>query len=117
MLLISKPPPTTNIMDASSVLSDDLSDYDVISNPSQRSLESSIADLENTSEVHEPPPSQAARDKFETSKWTAEDVQAFVRKGLDGSAPKSTKIQKLFASSRRTIRIYVDGSFDGFNTG
>jgi hypothetical protein len=105
-------------MDASSALSDDLSDYDIISNSSQRSIESSIADLghvpgKTASEVYEPSPSQVARDKFETVKLTADDVQTFVRKALDINISPNPKSN----SQNRTVRVYVDGVFDAFNAG
>lgn len=97
-------------MDASSALSDD--DYDVVSNPGQRSLESSMTDFGHipAQTVHEPPPSQVARDRFQTVSWTAADVQGFVRKALNSSSP-----QELSPDSNRTRRVYVDGIFDGFN--
>lgn len=103
-------------MDTSSVLSDD--DYDVVSNPSQRSLESSVADYGHipAQTVHEPPPSQTARDKFETISWTAADVQAYVRKALSMSSRPSLNLESSVKDGG-TIRVYVDGIFDSFNTG
>jgi choline-phosphate cytidylyltransferase len=101
-------------MDASSVLSDD--DYDVVSNPGQRSLESSIADYGHIpgQTVHEPAPSQTARDKFETISWTAADVQANVRRALG----VSSLVESSESPTRDgTIRVYVDGIFDAFNAG
>jgi hypothetical protein len=90
-------------MDASNVLSDD--DYDVISNPGSSSLDSSMY-LEET--VCELPPSQEAQDRFETVRWNACEIQAYIRKGLGISQP--TPLDK-------TVRIYVDGSFDAFDVG
>lgn len=111
-------------MDASSVLSDDLSDYDIISNSSQRSVESSIADLghvpgKTASEVYEPSPSQVARDKFETVKLTASDVQTYVRKALDASPSQHSSESNFLSpmSENKTVRVYVDGVFDAFNAG
>ena len=98
----SKNPPT------STVLGED-DEYDLISNPGQ--------DLDSTSElpskplgkdIPEPPPAQAARDKLETSGWSAEELQAHFRKILNLS-PETY--------ARRTVRIYVDGPFDCFNVG
>ncbi|GLB41783.1 putative cytidylyltransferase-like [Lyophyllum shimeji] len=96
-------------MVSASALSDD--DYDVVSNPGQRSLESSMTDFGHVpaQTVYEPPPSQAAREKFETVSWTAPEIQAYVRRALDPIPPASV--------DGRTKRIYVDGSFDGFNAG
>ncbi|KAH0582878.1 Choline-phosphate cytidylyltransferase B [Termitomyces sp. J132] len=97
-------------MDVSSVLSDD--DYDVVSNPGQRSLESSTADFGHipTQNVCEPPPSQIARDKFDSVSWTANDIQAYVRKVLGIATPT-------LLSSDTTKRVYIDGMFDGLNAG
>jgi len=83
-------------MDAS-VLSDD-SDYDIIS------PETSILDLNHAAVIAEPPPSQAARETFNTCQFSAEDIQTFVQSNLS-----------LTTSLSRTKRIYVDGIFDGFN--
>jgi hypothetical protein len=101
-------------MDASNtptVFSDD-DEYDLISNPGHDgSLESSLAGLPSrlqAKDIPEPPPAQAARDKLETVSWSADEIQAFVRKSLN-LAPET--------HSRRTVRIYVDGAFDVFNVG
>ncbi|KAG6886208.1 hypothetical protein C0993_010770 [Termitomyces sp. T159_Od127] len=97
-------------MDAASVLSDD--DYDVVSNPGQRSLESSTADFGHipVQVVYEPPPSQMARDKIESVLWTANDIQAYVRKALGTTKP-------ILPFSDTTKRVYVDGVFDGLSAG
>ncbi|KAF8637600.1 hypothetical protein AX17_002669 [Amanita inopinata Kibby_2008] len=101
-------------MDSSNALSDD--DYDVISEPGQQSLESSIADIGRV--VFEPPPAPVARAKFETARLTAEEIQAHARKVLDASAsrPSTRQRPQLFVDNR-TIRVYVDGTFDAFNAG
>lgn len=90
-------------MDSSNVLSDD--DYDVISNPGSASLDSSMC-LEET--VCELPAFQEAQDRFETVRWNACEIQAYIRKGLRISQP--TPLGK-------TVRVYVDGSFDAFDVG
>ncbi|KAJ7672693.1 hypothetical protein B0H17DRAFT_1084280 [Mycena rosella] len=82
-------------MDDASVLSDD-SDYDMIT---------SIADL-RAAVIPEPPPSQAAREAFNSCYLSPDDIQAFVQATLGLGFP---------ASRTRTKRIYVDGIFDGFN--
>lgn len=95
-----------------SVLSDD--EFDMISNPGQRSLESSIADLDHVpkQEVHEPAPTQAALDQFDTVRFIAADIQAYVRKSLDSATGRSGA----YPSEHKTVRVYVDGIFDMFNT-
>ncbi|KAF5388686.1 hypothetical protein D9757_004753 [Collybiopsis confluens] len=99
-------------MDASSVHSDDLSDYDVVSDPGSRSLESSVADLvfNSASPPTEPPPTTAALDKFTTTKLTPTDIQLNARLslGISPNAPLGTA---------RPKRVYVDGFFDMFNAG
>jgi len=101
-----------------SVLSDE-SDYDVISNSGPRSLESSIADFgrvpgQTATEIHEPPPIQAARDVFESVCFSALDIQAYVLKALESSFQgKPTD----FLPEHETVRVYVDGAFDAFNAG
>ncbi|KAF8816355.1 hypothetical protein BYT27DRAFT_7248428 [Phlegmacium glaucopus] len=49
-----------------------------------------------------------AKDKFETTKWTASDIQASIHKGLDLLNPQAAP---------KLVRIYVDGSFDVFDVG
>uniref|UniRef100_A0A8H7XTB3 choline-phosphate cytidylyltransferase n=1 Tax=Psilocybe cubensis TaxID=181762 RepID=A0A8H7XTB3_PSICU len=93
-------------MDSSNVLSDD--EYDVISNPGSRSLESSIADFHF--EAREPPAFRDAQERFETTRWTASEIQLYVRKGLG----LSDSIQATSFDNKR-IRIYVDGIFDGLD--
>jgi len=95
-------------MEASSVLSDD--DFDIVSNPGQKSLESSIADLDHIpkQEVHEPAPAQAALATFSTVHLTAADIQAYVR---ESTAP----VRTAYPTEHRTVRVYVDGMFDMFN--
>lgn len=93
------------------IFSDD--DFDIISNPGQRSLESSIADLDHIPKqgVHEPLPSQAAVEKFDTVSLTAADIQAYVRKALDSASGRSVA----YPTENRTVRVYLDGTFDMFN--
>ncbi|KAJ3713014.1 cholinephosphate cytidylyltransferase [Lentinula guzmanii] len=103
-------------MDASSVLSDDLSDYDVVSDPGRHSLESSIADLNTLAPSSEPPPVQEAYDKFATIRLTANDIQANARASL-GLPPTVQSTIKANKVDNRTKCIYVDGLFDMFNAG
>jgi len=93
------------------VFSDD--DFDIVSNPGQKSLESSIADLDHIpkQEVHEPVPAQAAIEKFDTVNLTAADIQAYVRKALDSASGRSVA----YPMEHRTVRVYVDGTFDMFD--
>lgn len=92
-------------MDSSNAPSDD--EYDVISNPGRGSLDSSFNECTygSLSAVRELPASEEARDMFETTRWTASDIQAYVHKGLNLTSPAPKKL----------IRIYVDGSFDMFD--
>jgi len=98
-------------MEASSVLSDD--DFDIVSNPGQKSLESSVTDIDHIPklEVHEPAPSRAALAAFNTISLTAADLQAYVRKALDSASGTSVA----YPTKHRTVRVYVDGTFDMFN--
>ncbi|KAG6829880.1 hypothetical protein H0H92_003149 [Tricholoma furcatifolium] len=97
-------------MDATSVLSDD--DYDLVSNCG---LESSLTGTDYghipVPNVHEPPPSQIARDQFDSVSWTAAEIQAYVSKSLALTAPP------LPSMNEKTRRVYVDGVFDGLNAG
>ncbi|EGN96609.1 hypothetical protein SERLA73DRAFT_184702 [Serpula lacrymans var. lacrymans S7.3] len=103
-------------MDNCSVMSDE--DYDVISNPGQRSLESSIADLSHipTQNIYEPPPLRAAKEKFNTARLAASDIQSYVRKGIDATTAGRSAGYPSLAESK-TVRVYVDGAFDAFNAG
>lgn len=108
-------PPTTTVlnypkMETSAVLSDD--DYDVISDPGNDPFEnnnsfSAQEFLTFQAPPRELPPSEDAQEKFETTRWTASEVQAFVRQQI---APTST-----LAFDHKRIRIYIDGAFDIFN--
>lgn len=101
-------------MNPATVFSDD-DDYDVISNPSHQSLESSIADI-SRAVVHEPPPTPVALTKFDTARLTAEIIQANVRRALDASQSRDGDRPKSFADNK-TVRVYLDGIFDVFNAG
>ena len=104
-------------MEPTTAFSDD-DDYDVISNPGgYQSLESSLADI-GRAVVYEPPPTEGARTKFETARLTAEEIQANVGRALGASSSRSREggRPQLFADNR-TVRVYVDGTFDSFNAG
>ncbi|KAF9266868.1 hypothetical protein L218DRAFT_921588 [Marasmius fiardii PR-910] len=107
-------------MDASTT-SDELSDYDVISDPGHRSLESSVADilLSSPTEIQEPAPSEQARSKFPTTKLSAQDIQNNVRSNSGIFLPTRTGTVRTRGQSlgadNRLKRVYVDGLFDGFN--
>jgi len=157
-------------LNTSQTLSDDLADYDVISEGGSRSLESSIADLnaydpseelEFPSDPHTPSPSnggshtvpptahntvrrrerdpdsnplnfrvssprrsnwepeplQPARDRFETARLTADQIQDHVRKSLEEarSLPPIYGHGQVLVEKMGTVRVYVDGTFDGLN--
>ncbi|KAI0629259.1 hypothetical protein C8Q77DRAFT_1142972 [Trametes polyzona] len=92
--------------DALSFSTEDLADYDVLSD-GLRSLESSIADLDPIAKDAggEPAPLPTAREKFgDTVGLTAEDIQAYVQRSL--GAPPGTR-----ANEKKTWRVYVDGIF------
>ncbi|KAM5532367.1 hypothetical protein V8D89_013961 [Ganoderma adspersum] len=94
-------------LDALSVLStDDLADYDVISD-GPRSLESSIADLGPPLRFAggEPAPLPSAREKFDTVALSAEEIQAYVQRSLNASLAGGR------GDDARTWRVYVDGVF------
>ncbi len=105
-----------NSLDVSSVLSsDDLADYDVISE-GHRSLESSIADLglvdKPAEDIYEPPASQAARERLFTPSLSADDIQAHVQRAVaNGNG------LMLRDNGQRIVKVYVDGTFDRFNAG
>jgi hypothetical protein len=95
-------------MEVSSVLSDD--DFDIVSNPGRKSLESSVTDLDHIPKqvVHEPAPAVAALEKFDTAGLTAADIQAYVRDSAAGRGGA-------YPAENKTVRVYVDGAFDMFN--
>ena len=95
-------------MDTSSVLSDE--DYDVISIPGQRSLESSIADLS----VREIPPTQAACKTLSTASLSPTDIQTWVRGVIDAANGRSGSS---YPHEHRTVRVYLDGVFDTLTAG
>ncbi|KAI6149794.1 hypothetical protein BKA82DRAFT_997883 [Pisolithus tinctorius] len=100
-------------MDTSSVLSDE--DYDVISNPGQRSLESSVADFGHViacGPIREIPPTDAARHTLSTVSLTAVDIQAYVGTALSTAAGRGVR-----CPADRTVRVYVDGMFDVLDAG
>ncbi|KAF9782473.1 hypothetical protein BJ322DRAFT_1144235 [Thelephora terrestris] len=110
----------------SQTLSDDLADYDVISENGSRSLESSIADLNTydpseelevspTRAILEPQPLQPAKDRFETARLTAAQIQDYVRNSLEEShsLPPIYGHGQVLVEKMGTVRIYVDGLFDG----
>ncbi|KAG1746667.1 uncharacterized protein EDB91DRAFT_107590 [Suillus paluster] len=98
-------------MDNSSVLSDE--DYDVISNPGQRSLESSITDLHHIPALttYELPPSDAAKERLSTVALSPADIQAYVRNAVDASGVGK------YPRDNGTVRVYVDGVFDVLTAG
>ncbi|KDR80538.1 hypothetical protein GALMADRAFT_240841 [Galerina marginata CBS 339.88] len=100
-------------MDPSSVLSDD--DYDVISNPGNKSLESSLEDFVRF-EVRELPAADDAFDRFETTRWSAQEIQLYVQKGLNLTPPDANSTQPVTFEHKR-VRVYVDGIFDAFGVG
>ena len=152
-------------LSTSQTLSDDLADYDVISESGGRSLESSIADLntydpseelEFPSDPHarnfsnggshtvpstaqntvrckdrdpgsspfdfrlsprrsnwEPDPLQPAKDRFETARLTADQIQDYVRKSLEESHSLPYGYGQVLVEKMGIIRVYVDGLFDG----
>ena len=95
-------------LDVLSVLStDDLADYDVISD-GPRSMDSSIADLGPPPRFvgGEPTPLPAAKEKFgDTVSLTAEEIQAYVQRSLNSSLAGGR------GDDSRTWRVYVDGIF------
>ncbi|KAN0088503.1 hypothetical protein V8E55_005560 [Tylopilus felleus] len=101
-------------MDTSSVLSDE--DYDLISNPGQRSIESSIADLAHIApqSVREIPPTNAACDTISTASLSPTDIQTWVRDVIDAA---NARDGGSYPPDRRTVRVYLDGVFDVLTAG
>ncbi|KAF8141642.1 hypothetical protein EV363DRAFT_28334 [Boletus edulis] len=104
-------------MDSSSVLSDE--DYDVISNPGQRSLESSIADFGHIAAqvVREIPPTDAARQALSTASLSSTDIQTWVRGVIDAANLNGRNGGGSYPPDHRTVRVYVDGVFDVLTAG
>ncbi|KAL5478684.1 hypothetical protein ACEPAI_1961 [Sanghuangporus weigelae] len=111
-------------------VSDDLNDYDVISDHDPRSLESSIADLRLESPSvaavvrppRELPPSEEAKIMFESAAYSAEDVQAYVQRSVVGPGKGAVRHRERSRSRgpgerEKTFRVYVDGIFDTFHVG
>lgn len=118
--------PTYAPSDAS--VSDDLRDYDVISDAGPPSLESSLADFGSTlpSTPREIPPSAEARSRFDTAAMGAEDVQAAVQRTArtksgagngNGTGTVRRSMSRDPAERERTVRVYVDGVFDILHVG
>jgi len=81
-------------------------DYDLISNPGDFSLEASINDLHaHNLTVWEPEPCSISSKKIETTKWTASQIQEYVKKHLG---------ERYTTLENKVLRIYLDGSFDSF---
>jgi len=101
-------------MDSSSVLSDE--DYDVVSNPGQRSLESSIADFGHIAPLalREIPPAEAARQALSTASLSSTDIQTWVRGVIDSANGRNGGS---YPPDHRTVRVYLDGVFDVLTAG
>ena len=123
--------------------SDDLNDYDVISDHDPRSLESSVADLRLDSPAQQPSASTStwlsaggqsqshsrlfpepnisdeARRLYETAELSAEDIQSHVQRSVVGSgeafASHGGTVKK--REKEKAVRIYVEGVFDFPNVG
>ncbi|KAG9312959.1 hypothetical protein JVU11DRAFT_6395 [Chiua virens] len=101
-------------MDSSSVLSDE--DYDVVSNPGQRSLSSSITDFGHIAAqgVREIPPTEAARATLNTVSLSPTDIQNWVRGVLDSANARNGSN---YPHDHRIVRVYLDGVFDVLTAG
>lgn len=100
-------------------VNDDLRDYDVISDSTPRSLESSIADLDSptlagTRPAREIPPTAEARRVFETSAYTPEEIRAYVQRNVVTSRRSRSRDP---SEREKAIRVYVDGVFDVLHAG
>ena len=99
-------------------VSDDLGEYDVISDAG---LESSLTDL-GFALPREIPPSSEAKKLFETSTLSTDDVQAYTQRLLrtkSGTGEGAGTVRRGISHdlSDRTVRVYVDGVFDNLNVG
>ena len=106
----------------SEAASDDLHDYDVISDTGPGSLDSSIADLAGPpAPPKEIPPSAAARNAYDTTILSPEDIQTNVQRALRGGSRNGARSKSREPVSEReterTIRLYVDGVFDFVHAG
>ncbi|KAF8909371.1 cholinephosphate cytidylyltransferase [Gymnopilus junonius] len=96
-------------MEHSNAFSDD--EYDVVSNPGNLSLEASLDDF-CCCDVREPPASEIAQSRFETTRWSAKDIQRYIHRDLELATDiNSHKFDK------KRVRVYVDGTFDTFDIG
>lgn len=111
-------------------VSDDLNDYDVISDADPRSLDSSIADLRLDSPTVGPnagarparelPLSDEARTLYETAGLSPEDIQAYVQRTVSGpgkGAVRRPSRSRGCGERERSFRIYVDGIFETLHVG
>ncbi|KAF9531786.1 hypothetical protein CPB83DRAFT_808913 [Crepidotus variabilis] len=95
-------------MDNATAFSDD-EDYDVISNPGHDGelTPEEILLGRGTTTSRELPAFEDAQDRFETTRWKASEVEAYVKKQLETT--------QLFDKKR--VKVYVDGTFDTFGVG
>ncbi|THH08766.1 hypothetical protein EW145_g2482 [Phellinidium pouzarii] len=117
-LAMAPNPSATYALSETASASDDLNDYDVISDADPRSLDSSIADLDSNSgarPAREIPASDEAKNRYETATMTTEDVQAFVRRSIRGPGPSTRRSRS--REREKTFRVYVDGIFDTLHVG
>lgn len=99
-------------METTNILSDD--EFDVVSNPGNRSLDSSIDFAhEEYDLVREVRPQKDALRLFETAGWNSDQIQDYVCRGLQ---PKPDNGQTN-GPRKRLTRVYVDGIFDAFDVG
>ncbi|KAH8115133.1 hypothetical protein DFH11DRAFT_147640 [Phellopilus nigrolimitatus] len=118
--MVPNPSATYALSEAASA-SDDLNDYDVVSDPDPRSLDSSIADLDTSlsgsRRLRELPASDEAKSLYETAAMDAEDVQTLVDKSVKGYKRSARSRSRGRGEREKTIRVYVDGVFDILHVG